>query len=79
MNNEQVTTPSCAEEHRKQLRQLQHDIKTHLGIVTMGLQALEGARNEPETFFEICRMIKDDGAEPLKEIVSEILRIACDD
>ncbi|HBN79660.1 MAG TPA: hypothetical protein DD473_28330 [Planctomycetaceae bacterium] len=77
MNNEQDTTPSCAEDRRKQLRQLQHDIKTHLGIVTMGLHTLESARDEPETFAEICRMIKESGAEPLMEIVSEILEIAC--
>ena len=79
MNHEQDSTPSCAEDRRKQLRQLQHDIKTHLGIITMGLHALEGARNEPETFDEIIKMINSSGAEPLKEIVSEILKIACSD
>lgn len=76
MTSNRDVSPSINEERRKQLRQLEHDMKTHLGVVTMGLQALEGVREDAKEFSEMSQTIEEEGVKSLKRIVAEIVAIA---
>jgi K+-sensing histidine kinase KdpD len=67
---------SNGQERREQLKKLGHDIKTPLGIITMGLHALEHARDEADEFEQLCKMIETDGVQPLQSMLSEILALA---
>lgn len=67
---------SNTEKHRKQLRQLEHDMKSYLGVVTMGMQALKLVREDPEEFTEMHKSIEEEGVEPLKAIVAQIVDLA---
>jgi len=40
------------------------------------LQALEGVREQSEEFAELRKTIEDEGVNPLKEIVAQIIEIA---
>ncbi|MCA9114606.1 MAG: hypothetical protein KDA79_05935 [Planctomycetaceae bacterium] len=73
---EDSATPSSDDERGTRLRQLQHDIKTNLSIISMGLQALPGLKDEPEEFKELCQTIEESGVRPLKEMVAEIIEVA---
>ncbi|MCC9604998.1 hypothetical protein LOC68_25175 [Blastopirellula sp. JC732] len=68
---------SSSAERRQQLRQLGHDIKSHLGVVTMGFQALDGVKSDPEEFAEIYAVIQEEGVKPLKESVLALIELAC--
>lgn len=61
---------------QEKLLRLQHDFNTYLGVVTMGLQALEGVRKDADEFAELSRTIEDEGVKPLKQIVAEIVAVA---
>ncbi len=76
MSSEKDLSPSTNKGRKEQLRQLQHDMKTYLGVVTMGLQALEAVREDPEEFAELSQTIVQEGVEPLKQIVAEIVDVA---
>ena len=76
MPMERDRTPLPREERRQQLRQLEHNMKTYLGIVTMGVQALASVREDPAEFAEVSRLIEEDGVQPLKQIIAEIIAIA---
>ena len=67
------------ESSRGQLRQLEHDLKTHLGVISMGLHALDGAREEPVEFEMLRKAIDQEGVKPLKEIISRLIDLACRD
>ncbi|QDT33265.1 hypothetical protein [Thalassoglobus polymorphus] len=76
MSSEKDLSPSTKTGRHEQLRQLQHDMKTYLGVVTMGLQALEVVREDPEEFAELSQTIAEEGVEPLKQVVAEIVDLA---
>ncbi len=76
MSFEQDLPPSSHEERPKKLRQLEHDIKTYLGVVTMGMQALKLVREDPDEFAEMHQSIEEEGVEPLKAIVAQIVELA---
>lgn len=63
------------EQRQEQLRQLRHDLNNHLGVVSTGIQALAGTRDDAEVFAELQSMIEKDGIEPMKAIVDEILEM----
>lgn len=71
---ESATTSAAA--RREQLRQLSHDIKSYLGVVTMGFQALDGAKADPAEFAEIYAVIQEEGVKPLKQSVLDMLDLA---
>ncbi|QDT50713.1 hypothetical protein Pan258_47930 [Symmachiella dynata] len=76
MSLEQDLPPSSDEERPETLRRLAHDIKSYLGVVTMGMQALELVREDPDEFAEIHKSIEEEGVEPLKAIVAQIVDVA---
>ncbi|TWU14331.1 hypothetical protein CA54_31760 [Symmachiella macrocystis] len=76
MSLEQDLPPSSHEERPEILRRLAHEIKSHLGVVTMGMQALKLVREDPDEFAEIHKSIEKEGVEPLKAIVAQIVDLA---
>ena len=64
------------EEYRAKLRKLEHDVKNCLSVVSMGMLALEGARQEPEDFAEVYATIHEGGIEPLKQGIAELVELA---
>lgn len=68
---------SANADRHQQLRQLGHDIKSYLGVVTMGFEALDGAKSDPEDFAEVLSVIRQEGVKPLKESVLELIELAC--
>ena len=64
-------------ERQQQLRKLGHDVRTPLGIVCTGLEALKGMREDADSFAEIYETIQRDGIEPLKTIIAELVDVAC--
>ncbi|QDT15016.1 hypothetical protein [Alienimonas californiensis] len=61
---------------QQRLRQLGHDVKTQLLVVSLGLEALQGLRDDPEEFAQVCQEIRRDGVEPMKELIDAILKTA---
>ena len=64
-----------AEKRREQLRQLEHDMKTYLGVITTGLHALKLVRENPDDFAEMHQTIEKEGVDPLKAIVAQIINL----
>lgn len=60
------------------LRELLHDVRSDLTVLAMGLEALEGVREDPARFTEILAMIRASGLEPLKQKIAAIPQIAQD-
>ncbi|WP_166819865.1 hypothetical protein [Thalassoroseus pseudoceratinae] len=77
MTWESETTQLSTQERRKQLRQLEHDLRNYLGVVSTGMEALTGARDEPEMFSELHQMIEQQGIEPLKKVIADMITVAC--
>ena len=75
MTDEQPT-PQSASEIDEQIRQIDHDIKSTLSVITIGLQALEGACGEPAEFSELRTLIEDQGVEPLKKLIAKLVELA---
>jgi K+-sensing histidine kinase KdpD len=73
----QPESVSSSNARQQQLHQLGHDVKTYLSVVTMGVVALEEARNEPEAFAELVQMINEDGVAPLKQLINDLIKLAC--
>ncbi|REJ88769.1 MAG: hypothetical protein DWQ34_21110 [Planctomycetota bacterium] len=76
MSVEDEPTPAADEQRAGDLRQLEHDIKSYLNVVSMGLFALEGVKDEPDKVADLCKTIEEDGVKPLKGIVAEIVALA---
>ncbi|NNJ26509.1 hypothetical protein [Alienimonas chondri] len=53
-------------------RQLGHDVKTYLGIVTMGLELLPALRDDPAQFDAMLAEIRSEGIAPLRKVVAEL-------
>lgn len=60
-------------EGRQRLEELSHDIKNHLLVVSMGLDALTAVREDSTEFADMLETIKRDGVESLKQSVAELL------
>jgi hypothetical protein len=69
-------TPLSIDERREKLRQLQHDLRTHLGVISTGLQVLAGSRDDPAEFAAMQEMILTSGLKPLEKGVAEIIALA---
>jgi hypothetical protein len=57
-------------------RQLAHDIKSQLAVVSLGMEALKGVRSNADEFASVMESIRRDGVEPLKQSVSDLVRWA---
>ncbi|EAQ79785.1 hypothetical protein [Blastopirellula marina] len=79
MTADNGATSADAAARKEQLRQLGHDIKSYLGVVTMGFQALDGAKGDPEEFAELFGIIQEDGIKPLKQTVLDMVKLACEE
>lgn len=55
-------------------RQLAHDVKGQLAVVTMGLEALKMLRDDEAAFNEVFETIRRDGIEPLKGAISQLIK-----
>lgn len=62
--------PAPADPDRR--RQLGHDVKTYLGIVTMGLELLSALRDDPAQFDAMLAEIRTEGIAPLREVIAEL-------
>ena len=63
-------------EQTEQLRQISHDVKSPLTVIVMGLEALGMIVDEGSEEMELVRMIQNDGIEPLRLKVQELLEAA---
>ncbi len=59
-----------------QLRQISHDVKSPLTVIVMGLEALGMILDEGSEEMEMVRMIQNDGIEPLRLKVQELIDAA---
>jgi hypothetical protein len=57
------------------LRQLRHDAKTHLFVVSMGLKVLEASRHNADHFADTLESIRRDGIEPLQQNVRRLIEL----
>lgn len=64
-------------ERERQLHKLAHDIRTPLGIVCTGLEALNVVREDADDFKEIYESIQQDGVGPLKDAIARLIEVAC--
>lgn len=76
MSPDEPTTTAPTDQRHEQLRQLEHDMKNYLGVITMGLQALEAVREDPEQFAQMSQTIDKEGIQPLKQIVTRLVDVA---
>ncbi|MCA9153928.1 MAG: hypothetical protein KDA38_04040 [Planctomycetales bacterium] len=60
----------------EQLRHLAHELHGHLSVVSLGLELLEGVRDDEDQFREVLTMIRSDGLGPLKATVAALLKNA---
>jgi len=73
MNSETVLSPVDESEAASQrLRQLAHDLRTPLSIMSMGLEVLQHVRNDDEQFGEMCRMMSREGIEKIKALIEAL-------
>lgn len=68
MNVADATTDHALE-NQHPLRQLVHDLRTPLGVISMGLEALEFVRTDDEKFDMLVQMMKSATSE-LNELVA---------
>jgi|GEM_PF-3222238 len=54
------------------LRQLAHDLRTPLSIISMGLEILKQVRHDDEQFAHMLKMITTEGVEPLKTMIADL-------
>lgn len=59
------------------LRQLGHDVKSPLTVISMGLQALKSLRLDAQEFNEVYDTIMHDGLDQLKAAVDRLVQAAC--
>lgn len=58
--------------YRQRLRQLAHDLRTPLSIISMGVEALKSVRTDAEEFATLVAMIEDEGIARLKEALTSL-------
>lgn len=64
------------EDRRQQVRQLEHDVKNYFGVVAMGLQAIEGSREDADEFATLCATIREEGLAPLQRAIAKLVEFA---
>ncbi len=65
--------PSWVGPRHQQWEQMAHDIKGHLAVVSLGLEALSGVRNDADKFAAAVEAIRKDGMEPLKQAIAALI------
>lgn len=65
-----------SEQRRRELRQMQHDLRSCLGVLTTGLQVLESCRDQPEEFAEMQKMMLEAGLQPLEKGLNDLVALA---
>ncbi|MCG6158298.1 hypothetical protein [Rubinisphaera margarita] len=56
-------------------RAVGHEVKNHLFVVGMGLETLKTARPNEEQFRELLEMVRQNGLEPLKASIEELISL----
>jgi signal transduction histidine kinase len=59
------------------LRKMQHEIANSLAVITMGLQALGGVREEANAFAEILEVMQEN-VDLLKQQVARVVELSAD-
>ena len=59
-----------------QLRQLAHDLRTPLSVISMGLEILKQVRHDDEQFARVMTMISAEGVEPMKTLIANVADLA---
>jgi signal transduction histidine kinase len=59
-------------EQAERLRQLTHDLRSPLSILSMGVETLKSLRADEQQFDLVCSMLSKEGIEPLKEMISRL-------
>jgi signal transduction histidine kinase len=54
------------------LRQLNHDLRSPLSTISMGIEAIRALKHDPEQIDAICDMMADQGVEAIKKILDEL-------
>lgn len=71
------TTPSSATNSDPQLhgivRKLAHDLRSPLSIMAMGIEAVRALKSDPEQIEAICDMMAQQGIEPMKNMITEMV------
>lgn len=71
----QKQSPQQSELEQK-LRQCVHDVRTPLGIISTGLEALILVRDDPEQFSAIYETIRREGVDALTQKVDKLVEVA---
>ncbi|SFJ18199.1 histidine kinase dimerization/phospho-acceptor domain-containing protein [Planctomicrobium piriforme] len=58
---EDVPHPANLDAVQQRLRQLAHDLRSPLTVISMGLEALQHARKDDQEFRTLCDMIEQQG------------------
>ena len=69
-------TPSSFEERSERLKQLRHDLRTHLGVLSSGLQVLNALRDDADEFAKMQQMMTEAGLAPLTAGIDEMVELA---
>jgi len=56
-------------------RTVGHEVKNHLFVVGMGLETLKTARQNEAQFNELLEMVRQNGLEPLKASIAELIAL----
>lgn len=74
--SEQQPLTATAAQASQQLRQLAHDVNTHLSVITMGMEALQATRDDADQFEQVRETIQQEGVAPLKEHLATLIKLA---
>lgn len=77
MNKEHfLSDPSSQNLAIDEIRQLEHDIKNHLSVITMGMLAMRECRDDETRFNEMYDTIVEGGVTPLKQLIKDIVNVS---
>ena len=63
---------TCSFNSAGPVRQLVHDLRTPLSVISMGLEILKQVRHDEEQFGRVLAMISQEGVEPMKRLLTEV-------
>ena len=78
MNEDTSTSVSAtplAPVDQQKLRQLAHDMRSSLSVISMGLQLLAISRNSQEEFDEMCEMMQTRGIDSLTQQIDAMAEL----
>ncbi len=52
------------------LRQLDHDLRSPLSTIAMGIEAIKALKHDPAQIEMLCQMIQDQGVEEIKRVLA---------